>query len=131
MLRALEAAYRRVPAGVRGRLRGLLARRLRGLFEAQVLPGIRMDLDPWEWSQQQLRRGAAVEPRTRALFARILRPGDTYLDVGAHVGLHTLVAGRLVGPGGRVIAVEPQPYNCAKVLTNWSINGMAHVIVYP
>ena len=35
------------------------------------------------------------------------RPGDTVLDIGAHVGLFSAIAQQVVMPGGRVIAVEP------------------------
>ena len=64
---------------------------------------IRMELDPEEWLQVDLRAMGRLEPRTTALFERILRPGDSYVDVGAHVGYHSLVAARLVGDGGRIM----------------------------
>ena len=41
------------------------------------------------------------------LFAATLRPGDLVVDVGANIGYTTLLAARLVGPSGRVIAFEP------------------------
>ena len=44
------------------------------------------------------------------LLARTLRPGDTFVDVGAHVGFHSVLAGQLVGPAGKVFAVEPAPW---------------------
>jgi FkbM family methyltransferase len=44
------------------------------------------------------------------LLARTLRPGDTFVDVGAHVGFHSVLAGQLVGPTGKVFAVEPAPW---------------------
>ena len=37
----------------------------------------------------------------------VLRPGDTFWDLGANAGYHTLMGARAVGPTGRVIAVEP------------------------
>ena len=90
---------------------------------------IRMELDPEEWLQIDLRAFGRLEPRTTALFERILRPGDCYVDVGAHVGYHSLVAARLVGEGGRIFAIDPQPYNCAKILTNAELNGFANIVV--
>jgi FkbM family methyltransferase len=33
----------------------------------------------------------------------------TFVDVGAHLGYYSLLASRLVGPGGRVLALEPAP----------------------
>ncbi|HEX9884980.1 MAG TPA: FkbM family methyltransferase [Longimicrobiales bacterium] len=45
----------------------------------------------------------------RRAFARTLRPGDVVYDIGAHVGSYTLLASRLVGEAGRVLAFEPDP----------------------
>ncbi len=38
-----------------------------------------------------------------------LRPGDVYVDVGAHIGYLSALAARAVGPQGRVVAFEPSP----------------------
>jgi FkbM family methyltransferase len=88
-----------------------------------------MELDPEEWLQIELRAKGCNEPRTTALLERTLRPGDTYVDVGAHVGYHSLVARRLVGDNGRIYSIDPQPYNCAKILTNAELNGFANIVV--
>ena len=36
-----------------------------------------------------------------------LKPGDVFVDVGAHLGYFSTLAARVVGPAGRVIAFEP------------------------
>ncbi|HYL87075.1 MAG TPA: FkbM family methyltransferase [Candidatus Angelobacter sp.] len=54
---------------------------------------------------------------TRALSA-ILRPGDTFLDVGAHIGYHSVFASGIVGPEGRVFAFEPDPKVHARLANN-------------
>ena len=41
----------------------------------------------------------------------LLRPGETYIDVGGHHGLMAIVAARAVGPRGSVISFEPNPYS--------------------
>lgn len=66
---------------------------------------IDLDLAP---SLKQVYFGA-YEPETVALMRRVLRPGDTVIDVGANVGYLTAVAAALVGPGGEVHAFEPVP----------------------
>ena len=38
---------------------------------------------------------------------RLLKPGDIALDVGANQGIYCCAFGSAVGPGGRVVAVEP------------------------
>jgi len=37
--------------------------------------------------------------------------GKTILDIGAHIGYHSLCFAELVGKSGRVFAFEPNPYN--------------------
>jgi FkbM family methyltransferase len=44
-----------------------------------------------------------------------LRPGDTYVDVGAHIGFYVSLALRAIGPSGRVIAFEPLAENFDKL----------------
>jgi FkbM family methyltransferase len=40
---------------------------------------------------------------------RVLRPGDTAIDIGAHKGAYTYWMRQAVGTAGRVLAFEPQP----------------------
>jgi FkbM family methyltransferase len=40
---------------------------------------------------------------------RLLRPGMTVIDAGAHHGLYTLLASKRVGGNGKVMAIEPSP----------------------
>ena len=49
------------------------------------------------------------EPNLSAFLRDRLRPGDTFIDVGAHRGAFSLLASHAVGPRGHVIAVEPSP----------------------
>ena len=60
----------------------------------------------------------------------ILEPGDTFIDVGANIGMMSLHAARLVAPGGRVISFEPQPGCCAKLGRNLDLAGIGHVRVH-
>ena len=53
----------------------------------------------------------------RFLIAR-LRPGDGLADVGAHFGYFTLLAARLVGPHGYVLALEAAPRTYATLADN-------------
>ena len=42
-----------------------------------------------------------------------LKPGMTFIDVGANIGYFTVLASRLVGPEGRVIGFEPNSETAA------------------
>lgn len=129
MIRALYRALLRGPKfRGRHRLENALRRLLAPAVDAAP-EGLRMQLDAQEWLQISLLAGEEQEPRTIALQKRLLRPGDVSIDVGAHVGFHALVAARCVGPTGQVIAVEPQPYNADRVLTNSALNGLENIVV--
>ena len=57
-------------------------------------------------------------------LCRSLRRGMTFVDVGANVGLFTLIAGRLVGPGGRVWSYECNPELVAVLRRNVALNWL-------
>jgi len=58
------------------------------------------------------------------LFVESIPEGGTVVDVGAHIGLFTLLAARAVGPGGRVIAIEPNPQTRSLLQENLVLNGL-------
>jgi len=60
-----------------------------------------------------------------------LRPGHTVVDVGANIGCFTLLAARLVGPEGRVVAFEPDPKNLTQLQRNIALNRLNNVMVLP
>jgi FkbM family methyltransferase len=70
-----------------------------------------------------------VEPEVQAALTRLLRPGDVFVDVGASIGFHSLLAARLVGPGGRVVAFEPSPSDAASLRENAALNALDWVVV--
>jgi FkbM family methyltransferase len=62
------------------------------------------------------------------LFASHLRPGMTVFDVGANVGLYSLLAARAVGPSGRVYGFEPTPETFKRLCDNIALNGFDWII---
>jgi FkbM family methyltransferase len=52
----------------------------------------------------------------------VLTPGATFIDLGANEGYFSVIASRLVGPKGTVIAVEPQLRLQAILQTNFYLN---------
>ncbi len=75
--------------------------------------------------------GGAYEPNEFAFLATILKPGMTFVDVGANDGLYTSFAARCVGPGGKVIAVEPSSRECARLERNLELNHLQNVLTFP
>jgi FkbM family methyltransferase len=53
-----------------------------------------------------------------------LRPGQVFVDVGANIGYFTLLGGQLVGPQGRVVAVEAHPGLADLLRRNVVMNGL-------
>lgn len=73
-----------------------------------------------------------VEPGTRQLIERFLSPGDTFVDVGAHLGLHTLAGALAVGREGRVIAFEPSDSTRTLLEKTITMNGHRDIVtVFP
>jgi hypothetical protein len=53
------------------------------------------------------------EAHNLRLLREILQPGDTFIDVGANIGILSLAARTAVGETGRVICFEPMADNAA------------------
>ena len=62
------------------------------------------------------------------LFKKRIEPGMTVVDVGAHVGLYSLVGSTLVGSTGKVYAFEPEPSNYNLLLKNMKANGLINIV---
>jgi FkbM family methyltransferase len=69
------------------------------------------------------------EPETAGLLLRLLRPGMTFVDAGAHIGEYTLLAASAVGPTGHVHAFEPDPRVHDFLVRNVASSGAANVTI--
>jgi FkbM family methyltransferase len=59
-----------------------------------------------------------------------LSPGATVFDLGAHQGVVAMIMSRIVGPSGRVIAVEGMRHNCDVAEENLRHNTITNVTVH-
>jgi FkbM family methyltransferase len=82
------------------------------------------------WWADQLRRGRH-EKRALEEFAGALAPGRVVLDVGAWVGMYTLLASRRVGPEGHVYAFEPNSVSRELLDANLRRNRARNVTIVP
>jgi FkbM family methyltransferase len=71
------------------------------------------------------------EPHIREAISARLRPGQTFVDIGANVGCLSFLAATLVGPTGRVVAFEPNPNNLQRLYAGITLNRFEHVEVKP
>jgi FkbM family methyltransferase len=60
-----------------------------------------------------------------------VRRGSVAVDVGANIGIHTLVLAAAVGAEGRVLAFEPVPDNVERMQHNLRTSGLRNVDVFP
>jgi len=92
---------------------------------------LRLLLDPEQMSQRfmlnDLTAGRLYESETSNFIGSILQPGDTFVDIGAHVGYFSMLASQLVGPGGAVYSFEPEPRNFSHLLEHIEVNRATNV----
>jgi FkbM family methyltransferase len=67
------------------------------------------------------------EPHITSWISSCLRPGDGFIDVGANIGYYSLLASRLVGERGKVVAVEASPRTFLDLQRNLALNGVTNV----
>lgn len=77
-----------------------------------------------------IRKGLGYEEHVQQLIYTHGRPGSTMLDIGAHIGSHTLSMAKVAGPQGRVVAFEPQPKIFRELVWNVAANGFSNVDFY-
>jgi len=66
----------------------------------------------------------AFRPEVSRLINRMLRPGQVAIDIGANVGMHSVIMANRVGPTGRVVVFEPDPHPMGRLRRNMALNGI-------
>lgn len=72
---------------------------------------------------------AAGPTFVQRVFESLVEPGGRVLDVGAAIGVFTVLAARRTGPSGRVVAFEPVPKNVLRWRENVRRNDVPHAEV--
>ena len=78
-------------------------------------------------------RGCAIgtwERRYMELFCSKIKEGDVVVDVGAYIGIFSLLASERVGDKGCVYAFEPVPRSYERLMRNLEINKVKNVKAY-
>jgi FkbM family methyltransferase len=95
-------------------------------FVTRLQPGVRIRL----YGDSELCRliyCRYFEESERAFLNRFLRPRDIFVDVGANIGLFTLIAASRIGQHGSVIAFEPTAVTHARLIDNVRLNQLTNV----
>lgn len=100
--------------------------RVRGQLHGHV-----MRVDPANWSERHtFLRGRFYDLRTQKFLLGVTRDGDTAIDIGANIGMMTLLLSRCVGERGQVIAFEPNPDAASRITDAIEENGISNVILH-
>jgi len=70
------------------------------------------------------------EPLATQLLLQILRPGMNVVDIGSNIGYYALLEARLIGPHGKVVAIEPMQENARHLVQNIQANGYKNIVVH-
>ena len=87
--------------------------------------------DPTDMIKQVIVAGYPWERHLIELFERYVDPATVVVEVGAHMGTHTVPMSRLVGPWGRVYAFEPQRKIYRELHHNLALNGVNNAVILP
>lgn len=68
------------------------------------------------------------EKDKQKFLSRLLKPGMTFYDIGAHVGFYSILGVKFVGEKGRVVSVEPVERNIRYIKRNVSLNSFDTVV---
>jgi FkbM family methyltransferase len=137
---ALQEALADFRAAGAARL-GLVEAEAAGLLEPPLLPINTVEADTvlgplWLAAEDTLitpliQQYGFWEPDVAAFFEARLRPGMRFVDVGANLGYFSVLASRLVGPAGQVVAVEPGERSGAVLRANLWRHGCRNTVVVP
>lgn len=98
-------------------------------FRPVIVGGVTITMDVTDFTCHGLYfHGVTYEPATVQCLVDRLRPGQTFVDVGANHGYFSVLAARLVGPAGRVFAFEPNPSVFEQLSEHVACNGLSNVV---
>lgn len=89
------------------------------------------------WLKVTVRVGSSyalgdIEPEVQEALVGLLRPGMVFFDAGANIGYYSLMAARIVGTTGKVVAFEPDSEVRGWLAENVRRNGMdERIAIHP
>jgi FkbM family methyltransferase len=98
-------------------------------FNYSFQPDMKLSIRLTESVGRNLFLSGCKEPNEFAYLDKVIKPGMVFLDLGANIGLHTILASRRVGSKGTVIAVEPSSREFRRLQANVKLNRLKNVIL--
>lgn len=103
-----------------------------GAFQTTI-EGIPLSFSVANASELRMLEGLTI--RNPECFVNILlstlKPGDVFYDVGSNIGEYAILAAKIVGKEGHVVAFEPSRRSFERLVNNIAINGLSNVRAYP
>ncbi len=93
------------------------------------LAGFRIFADPEDLAVGKSVLSGQYEPEVMAVFRDVLRPGMGVIDIGANIGVFSMLAASLVGPAGWVLGIEPNRRNARMAEASRRLNGFGHLTI--
>src|SRR3989344_2467099 len=75
-----------------------------------------------------IKSGFSYEGNLGVIIDELARPGSIAVDLGAHIGVHTLTLSKKIGPLGKVYSFEPNRKLYSELVQNIKINACQNVI---
>ena len=98
--------------------------------KVEVNPGVYIWAGLIDVIQRNLIVHAQWDPKILRTLKMYLKPGATFLDIGANIGYFTLIASSLVGRSGTVVAFEPSLRAIELLSANLRLNQVQNVVIY-
>jgi FkbM family methyltransferase len=103
-----------------------LASPVRVFYDHHISAYVAVNLKEWGGRWYYF-AGRYYDQANQLLISKLLGKGDTYIDIGANLGIHTLAASKIVGDNGLVIAIEPNPDAYSHLLAHLVMNRITNV----
>jgi FkbM family methyltransferase len=101
----------------------------RVFYDPTLRAYVKVDLTDWAGRWHYYTK-QYPDPGNQYLILNFLTQGNLYVDVGANSGCHTLLASRVVGTRGHVIAFEPNPDVFRLLDAHLAINNVENVTIH-
>lgn len=85
--------------------------------------GLRLHVDTHSFCEWYIYFYGAFRPQISRLLNQILQPGHVAFDVGANIGMHSVIMANRVGRSGRLVSFEPDPHPRERLIANLRLNG--------
>ena len=109
-----------------------LSPKMRNDMVIKTIDGDKLKISPLldKGIERKLYNQGVYEEGTLYCFKKILKKGNVVLDVGANIGLTAIRASKMIGPKGKVYAIEAMPSTIEILKFNILLNKLKNVICF-